>query len=95
MRQKKIIFNLVVVLLMGLLLIGCSSSGSQDKAELDAKQLNVAVEMPQELTQSITDDVTLTELEATVTNLSDPDEQYTETKEVADKVAFQFDELKE
>ncbi|MFO7820218.1 MAG: alpha-amylase family glycosyl hydrolase [Halanaerobacter sp.] len=95
MRRKRLIFSLIAILSITILIVGCSSSGSKDKTELDVKQLNVAVNMPQDLTQSITDDVTLTELRATVTNLSDPDEQYVETKEAAAEVGFQFNEVRE
>jgi len=95
MRQKKVLFSLLLILLMSLLVMGCSSSTAEQESNLSQEKLNVAVNMPQELLQSITADVKLTEIEVTVTNLDNPSEQHVATKEASNEVAFQFDEVKE
>jgi glycosidase len=95
MKQKKVLFSLILILLMSLLIVGCSSSTTEQESNLGQKKLNVAVNMPQELLQSITADIKLTEIEVTVTNLDNPSEQHVATKEASNQVAFQFDEVKE
>lgn len=95
MRRKKLIFSLIAILSMMVLIVGCSSSGSKDKEELSTEQLNVAVNIPQQLIQSITDDLNLMEVRAAVTNLSNPDEQYIKTKEAGAEVGFQFNKVQE
>ncbi|WP_018247926.1 alpha-amylase family glycosyl hydrolase [Orenia marismortui] len=92
--KRKFLFLIAIIAIVSLI-VGCSSDGN--KGSKGIGKLNVAINIPTELLQTITDDVKLEggKVFITATNQDDPNDKHQQDTAVAEEISFEFSEVTE